>query len=246
MSNRIKAIFFDAAGTLFRVKGSVGRVYLHYAQPYGVKQTPEMLAAVEEAFRRAFRDAPAPVFAVSDPAEIKRCERLWWFDVVHNVFYRVGMFEAFDDYFEEVFQAFEGPQHWALYPETLDVLKELRSGGIELGIISNFDTRLFTVLRGLGLADLFDTVTLASLAHAAKPAPQIFQLAMDKHAVDPGEAVHVGDSLREDAEGALAAGMTAVLVDSKRLAAPREGSPGRPVPGIRSLAELPALIEEFA
>lgn len=246
MSNRIKAVFFDAAGTLFRVKGSVAHIYLQYAEPYGVKQTPEVLDAVEDAFVRAFRDAPAPVFAVSDPAEIKRCERLWWFDVVHNVFYRVGMFEGFDDYFEEVFHAFEGPQHWALYPETLDVLKDLRSRGIELGIISNFDTRLFTVLRGLGLTDLFDTVTLSSLAQAAKPAPQIFRLAMDKHVVDPDEAIHVGDSVREDAEGALAAGMVAVLVDRERRAVPQGPASSPQILGIRSLAELPALLRKIA
>lgn len=246
MSQRITTVFFDAAGTLFRVRGSVGRIYLHYAERYGVRQTPEMLAAVEEAFARAFRDAPAPVFAVSDPTEIKRCERLWWFDVVHNVFYRVGMFEGFDEYFEDVFHAFEGPQHWELYPETPDVLNTLREEGVELGIISNFDTRLFTVLRGLGLADAFDTVTLSSLAKAAKPAPQIFRAAMAKHAIDADEALHVGDSLREDAEGALAAGMTAVLVDPGRLAAPRAEAAGGPVRGIRSLAELPALIRGSA
>src|SRR5207249_907375 len=91
------------------------------------------------------REAPPPVFAVSDPTEIKRCERLWWFDIVHNVFYRVGMFNRFDDYFEEVFHAFGGPAHWALYPETSGVLKELKDRGLELGIISNFDTRLFIV-----------------------------------------------------------------------------------------------------
>jgi putative hydrolase of the HAD superfamily len=246
MSQRITTVFFDAAGTLFRVKGSVGRIYLRYAERFGVKQTPEMLAAVEEAFARAFRDAPAPVFAVSDPTAIKRCERLWWFDVVHNVFYRVGMFEGFDDYFEEVFRAFEGPEHWELYPDTLETLKALREEGVELGIISNFDTRLFAVLRGLGLAEAFDTVTLSSFAKAAKPAPQIFRAAMAKHAVDADEALHVGDSLREDAEGALAAGMAAVLVDPQRRAAPAVAAVGGPVWGIRTLAELPALIRASA
>ncbi|WP_447972621.1 HAD-IA family hydrolase [Nitrospira sp. Kam-Ns4a] len=242
MSSRIKAVFFDAAGTLFRVKGSVGDIYLQYAEKYGVRRTPELVAAVDDAFARAFRDAPPPVFAVRDPAEIKRCERLWWFDIVHSVFYRVGLFEGFDDYFDDVFQAFDGPRHWTLYPETLGVLKALRDHGLELGIISNFDTRLFSVLRGLGLADLFDTVTLSSLAHAAKPAARLFRAAMEKHAVDPDEAVHVGDSLHEDAEGALAAGMTAVLVDPERRAAPPSPPGGPAILGIRSLEELPALL----
>ncbi|MGH7233437.1 MAG: HAD-IA family hydrolase [Nitrospiraceae bacterium] len=237
--SRIQVIFFDAAGTLFDIKGSVADVYLSYAEKYGVKRTRESLAAVSTAFRRAFQEAPPPVFAVSDPQEIKRCERLWWFDIVHNVFYRVGMFAGFDDYFEEVFRAFEGSDRWVLYPETMEALHELKERGFELGIISNFDSRLFGVLRGLDLADLFDTVTISSLAHAAKPAPRIFQTALEKHAVDPEEAVHVGDSLRDDVEGARRARLHGVLIDRKREHRPEQEST------IRTLADLPALIDRL-
>lgn len=243
--SRIRVIFFDAAGTLFHVKGSVAEIYLDYAEKYGVKRTDDLLAAVNAAFKRAFRESPPPVFAVTDPAEIKRCERLWWFDIVHNVFYRVGMFEGFDDYFEEVFQAFAGSRHWALYPETLDVLKALKGQGLEVGIISNFDSRLFHVLRGLGIADLFDTVTISSLARAAKPAPKIFQVALEKHAVDPEEAVHVGDSIDDDLQGARNARLIGVLLDrEKRLGDEQVREPAR-VLTIHTLAELPRLIESL-
>lgn len=209
----IQAVFFDAAGTLFHVKGSVAEIYLRHAEKYGVKSTPAMLNAVSAAFTRAFQDAPPPAFAVSNPSDIKRCERLWWFDIVHNVFYRTGMFEGFDDYFDEVFHAFEGAAYWALYPETLSVLKALKEYGMELGIISNFDSRLFTVLRGLGLADFFDTVTISTLTHAAKPSSRIFQCALEKHALDPDEAIHIGDSVKDDVEGACRAGLRGALVD---------------------------------
>jgi putative hydrolase of the HAD superfamily len=56
-------------------------------------------------------------------------------------------------------------------------------------------------------------VTIASLARAAKPAPHIFEIALEKHAVDPDEALHVGDSVRDDVEGATKAGLTGVLLD---------------------------------
>ena len=234
--SRIKVVFFDAAGTLFHVKGSVAEIYLAYAEPYGVRRSPELLENVGTAFRRAFHDAPAPIFAVNDPAELKQCERLWWFDIVHNVFYRTGMFEGFDDYFDRVFQAFDGPQHWALYPETLGVLKGLKERGVELGIISNFDTRLFNVLRGLGIGDVFETVTISSLAQAAKPAARIFRLALEKHAADPEEAAHIGDSLRDDVEGANKAGLSGIWLDRERQDASTQ------VRTIRSLDELPSLL----
>ncbi|MER3424478.1 MAG: hydrolase, partial [Nitrospiraceae bacterium] len=202
-----------------------------------------LLAAVNAAFKRAFHEAPPPVFAVTDPIEIKRCERLWWFDIVHNVFYRVGMFEGFDDYFEEVFQAFAGPQHWALYPETLDVLKELKEQGLELGIISNFDSRLFNVLRGLGIADLFDTVTISSLAKAAKPAPKIFHAALEKHAVDPDEAAHVGDSIGDDLQGARNAHLIGILIDREGRQVNGQARESAQAPTIHTLEELPRLVE---
>lgn len=211
--SRIQAVFFDAAGTLFQIKGSVADVYLRLAEPYGVKTSPEMQVAVAAAFKRAFHEAPPPAFSATDSHEIKRCERLWWFDIVHNVFYRVGMFEGFDEYFEKVFQAFEGPTNWMLYPETFHVLKALKEESFELGIVSNFDSRLFSVLRGLEIADLFDTVTISSLAHAAKPAPRIFQAALEKHAISPDEAIHVGDSMRDDVVGARRAGIEGILID---------------------------------
>ncbi len=236
----IQVIFFDAAGTLFRVKGSVAEIYLRSAEKHGFKRTSESLAAIKAAFARAFLEAPPPVFAATDPVAIKQCERLWWFDIVHNVFYRVGMFEGFDDFFEEIFHAFDGPDYWDLYPETIGTLKQLRERGFELGIISNFDSRLFTVLRALGLEEFFDTVTISSLAHSAKPATRIFTQALEKHAADPGEAIHVGDSMKEDVEGAKTAGIHAVLID-------RETQPASNPTGscIHRLDELLPLLKTF-
>lgn len=213
MIGPIRVVFFDAAETLFHVNGSVADIYLEQAVRFGFARTPESLGAIKQAFGRAFREAPPPVFAATDPAQIKQSERLWWFDIVHNVFYRVGMFDRFDDFFERVFQVFEDPASWRLYPETVETLARLRARNLELGVISNFDSRLFAVMRGLGIADAFDTVTISSLAQAAKPAPKIFQLALEKHAVDPEEALHVGDSPRDDVEGASKAGLHAVLLD---------------------------------
>src|SRR5574337_513793 len=171
MSSSIRVVFFDAADTLFHVHGSVAEIYLRHAVECGFSQKPDSLVAIKQAFSRAFREAPPPVFPAAEPARIKQSERLWWFDIVH-----------------QVFRAFEEPELWRLFPETASTLVRLKERDLELGIISNFDSRLFTVMRGLGIADAFDTVTISSLAQAAKPAAQIFHVALEKHAVDPEEA----------------------------------------------------------
>jgi len=214
-----RVVFFDAADTLFHVTGSVGDVYVAYARKYGVTARAEV---IQQAFVKAFADAPPPVFAVRDPKGIASCERLWWFDVVHSVFYRVGMFEGFDEYFDEVFAYFSTPESWALYPDTLAVLSTLEARGMEMGIISNFDSRLYPVLVGLGIDRYFESVTIASLAGAAKPAVAIFQRALAKHGVEPCEAMHVGDSLQDDAQAAAAAGLGAVWLDRNGKATGRQ------------------------
>jgi putative hydrolase of the HAD superfamily len=239
MSSLIRVVFFDAADTLFHVHGSVAEIYLRHAVAFGFPQKPDSLIAIKQAFSRAFREAPPPVFSAAEPVRIKQSERLWWFDIVHHVFYRVGMFERFDEFFDHVFRVFEDHRSWRLFPETVSTLTRLKARDLEIGIISNFDSRLFTVLRGLGIADAFDTVTISSLAQAAKPAPQIFQIALEKHAVDPGEALHIGDSLRDDVEGAKKAGLYAVLLD-------REGRRQQPdVQTITSLEELFPLLQRL-
>lgn len=239
-ASTIQVIFFDAADTLFHVQGSVADIYLTHAVQFGFQEQADSLAAIRQAFSRAFREAPPPIFAVTEPTQLKHSERLWWFDIVHNVFYRVGMFERFDDFFERVFEVFDDPSSWRLFPETAPTLARLKSQGFELGIISNFDTRLFSVLRGLGIADAFDTVTISSLAQAAKPAPKIFQLALDKHAVDPHEALHVGDSLRDDVEGAAGAGLQALLLDRRSQSTTLPSGAVR----ITSLDEIPTWLEQ--
>ena len=233
MTEPIRVVFFDAAETLFHVNGSVADIYLRHAVTFVYQPKHDSISLLTEAFRRAFHDAPPPVFAPTDPSQIKQSERLWWFDVVHNVFYRVGMFERFDEFFDHVYEVFADPQSWKLFPEVLPVLGALRRRGLELGIVSNFDSRLFSVLRGLDIAGLFDTVTISSLAHAAKPSPKIFELALEQHAVEPGEAMHVGDSLRDDVEGATKAGLRAVLLARQGTQVP---------PGIRTIRTLEELI----
>jgi putative hydrolase of the HAD superfamily len=235
----IRVVFFDAADTLFHINGSVAEIYLRHAVEFGFSPKPESLPAITQAFSRAFREAPPPIFAATEPAQLKQSERLWWFDIVHNVFYRVGMFERFDDFFDRVFAVFADADSWRLFPETATTLTSLKASGIELGIISNFDSRLFPVIRGLGIADLFDTVTISSLAQAAKPSAKIFQLALDKHVVDPEEALHVGDSLREDVEGATKAGLHGLLLD-------RQGKcQASGIQSIQTLEQLLPIIERL-
>lgn len=207
----VKVIFFDAAETLFKTRGSVGDIYLKIAKKYGSEAAKE---TIDNAFFNAFKKQPPPLFPQEVPPDERvAIEKGWWYDVVKGVFTEVGMFPSFEDYFQEVYTVFKGSQGWELFPETIEVLTEIRKKGYQTGMITNFDTRVYEVNRALGIDDLIDSMTLSSEAGAPKPDPRIFKKALESHRVKPEEALHVGDSLSDDVRGALKTGLQAVLID---------------------------------
>ena len=210
-TNHIKAVFFDAADTLFKVKGGVGNVYSTVAKKYGADSNPQR---IQTAFSRAFKSAPPLTFADFSPEERKVYEKKWWYNVVREVFEEVGMFERFDDYFDELFETFR-TKAWELFPETKDVLSSLKKRGLKVGIISNFDSRIYDVCTDLQIIEYFDSIVISSEAGFAKPSPEIFSLALDVNRVTPSECIHVGDSLEHDVYGASSVGIGAILLDKK-------------------------------
>jgi putative hydrolase of the HAD superfamily len=217
----ISAVFFDAAGTLFDVKGSVGQVYASFAARYGVSVAPR---DVDEVFARAFRARSGAVLPRAAGVELLQAEKAWWFDVVRDVFEARMAASVLDRYFEEVFDAFRHRDVWQLYPDTVDALRLLHGAGRRLGIVSNFDSRLYDVLAELGIRSFFEQVVISWQAGAAKPDPRIFRAALDKMGLAPENAVHVGDSLRDDVMGAQAVELHAILLDRKNAHADWEGS----------------------
>jgi len=230
-----KAIFFDAVGTLFRVRGGVGQIYWEVAKPYGVKASPE---EIERAFQEIFPKAPPLAFSRLKSGLLRRSEKEWWHRRVREVFDRVGMIRKFDDYFEEVFRVFSGIRGWELYPETRDVLQRLRKAGFILGIISNFDSRILTVCTDLEIFSYLDSIQISSREGAAKPDPRIFWKAVGHHGLQPREAVHVGDSLEEDVRGAEKAGLIPIFLDRDPNPKPLEG-----VVMVRNLNEIPSAVK---
>jgi putative hydrolase of the HAD superfamily len=211
--DRPKVIFFDAVGTLFGVKGSVGTAYAAIAADYGVIAAPQTL---DWAFITAFKQAGTPAFPNTLPEDIPAKEYAWWRQVAIATFDQAGvlpLFDDFDEFFSTLFTHFATAAPWEVYPETYSTLEQLRSAAIPLGILSNFDSRIYSVLRSLDLASFFQSITISTEAGAAKPAPQIFQTALQKHRCQPAEAWHVGDSLSEDYRAATAIGMRGLWID---------------------------------
>jgi putative hydrolase of the HAD superfamily len=205
-SNSVRVVTFDAAGTLLQPHPSVGAVYREIALAHGC-DLPE--AGLDEAFRLAFSAASKDT-AVLDP---EARERDFWTRVVHRAFHSLGHVPAqFDLFFEELWETFAQGARWRVYDRTFDTLRMLHQRGYRLGVLSNWDNRLHRVLADTGLRPHFDTVTISSEAGVEKPDAGIFRAAEIALGVTPADMLHVGDSLKHDVDGALAAGWQVIRV----------------------------------
>ncbi|MEA5515006.1 HAD family hydrolase [Nodularia sp. UHCC 0506] len=213
---RPKVILLDAVGTLFGVKGSVGEVYSQIAKEFDVEVEAEILNTT---FLQSFKAATAPVFPNAELHDLPQHEFEWWRKITLNTFESAGVlsqFEDFSGFFSELYIHFGTAEPWFVYPDVLSSLKDWRKQDIELGILSNFDSRIFSVLQSLGLNSYFTSVTISTQAGAAKPDPQIFAIALAKHKCPPSAAWHIGDSIVEDYQGAKAAGLRGIWINREQ------------------------------
>lgn len=208
-----KVIFLDAVGTLFGVQGTVGEIYHAIASQMGVISSPELL---DIAFYQCFKAASPLAFSEVDPMIIPDLEYQWWKTIAYDTFTQVGVMEQFTDFeafFTHLYAHFATANPWFLYDDVFPVLNDWQKKGIELGIISNFDSRIYEVLDLLGLSDFFSSITISSMTGAAKPNSKIFTTALEIYDCEPTQAWHIGDSFKEDYEGAKSVGIKAFLVN---------------------------------
>jgi putative hydrolase of the HAD superfamily len=206
-----QVIFLDAVGTIFGVKGSVGKVYSTFAKKFGVDCDS---TTINRAFYQQFKAAPPGRYKNLTAAELPAQEYAWWRAINYQTFAAIGRvadFNDFDAFFNELYQHFATAAAWEIYPDTIPVLQQWRSQDIPLALISNFDTRLYAVLAALNLQEYFSSVTISTVVGSAKPAAEIFQVALAGRAAH--HSWHIGDSEVEDYQGATAAGLQAFLVE---------------------------------
>jgi putative hydrolase of the HAD superfamily len=120
-----------------------------------------------------------------------------------------------------------------VYPDVRPALERLRARGTRLVVVSNWDVSLHDRLRELGLSPMLDGAITSAEVGARKPSPVIFEEALRLAGVSAGDAIHVGDNLKEDVRGARAAGVESLLLS-------RNGS--APPVGVRSIMSLSELV----
>lgn len=205
---KIKAVFFDAGGTLIHLDSShiCGLINeeletppshdsFRRAQFLAMKRVAELVAAgagSTENLKREFYSTLLPKIGVSN---IKLS----------------GAVEC-------VLKTALAEMLWRKADEsTASALDQLKERGLALAVVSNSDGRIERAFEQAGLTHYFDFFIDSFLVGVEKPDPAIFQLAIERAAVAPHEAVYIGDLYDVDVIGARAAGLVPVLYDPYNL-----------------------------
>jgi putative hydrolase of the HAD superfamily len=210
-SARVRLVTFDVGGTLIRPFPSVGAIYSEVLARRGFAADPEK---TESAFEAAWDEA-----ARSVPPDRERYgwspegERGYWKRLLAGTVARLGGAEPPPGAAEELFERFGHRETWRLYPEVRDTLERIAARGINLAVVSNWDSRLPALLRELGIRHYFGPILVSALEGYEKPDPRIFHAAAARAGVRPSQVLHAGDRELEDIEGARRAGCHGVLIE---------------------------------
>ncbi|HZC34015.1 MAG TPA: HAD-IA family hydrolase [Chthoniobacterales bacterium] len=203
----IRTVTFDAANTLIRLISPPTQTYAQVAQRFGAVLDP---ARLNQAYVRAWKEMPRPADQIGPRPDDGRS---WWRELVAKTLslaqYRV---DPFPDYFDAVYEEFTRPGIWELTPGVSQVLSALHRAALRLGVLSNFDRRLYSILQNLGIVNQFEHIIISSEVGADKPSPRIFEEILRRFQISPEEALHVGDEEATDGVGARSVGISAFVL----------------------------------
>ncbi len=201
-----RALLLDALGTLVTLEPPAPRLRARLAAAFGVQITlaqAERAVAAEIAFYRAHLDAGRDEESLAELRD--RCAQVLRAALpVSSRLSGIGpqsMVAVLLDSLE--FRQFE---------DVPPALHAARDRGCRLVVVSNWDVSLHQVLARLGLIGLVDGVVTSAEVGSRKPAPAVFHRALELAGVAASDALHVGDSLKEDVAGARAAGIEPILL----------------------------------
>jgi putative hydrolase of the HAD superfamily len=140
-------------------------------------------------------------------------EREWWKFIVNEVFRDHMEFDDFDAFFQHLYERFAETACWRLYDDVVAVLQDLKLRGHRLAVISNWDSRLPSLLDQLNISEYFETVVVSALVGYEKPHPGIFRIALERTGLNPTEVLYIGDDPVLDYQAAVNVGIRALDLD---------------------------------
>jgi REG-2-like HAD superfamily hydrolase len=215
--SRLRLVTFDVTETLLNFRIPPSEKYAEIGAQFGVTVDPNVISAN---FKKhwQYMSASHPNFGQGTGLGWDK----WWKLIVIKTFqdtvhvqgstHNISILNAIGDHLVELYKTREC---WKKADGAEEILKHFNKLCVPLGIISNYDERLETVLKAMDLHHYFQFILTSYCAGFEKPDPRIFQLALcqlGNDSIKPNEALHVGNMPEIDYLGAVKAGWNAALV----------------------------------
>jgi putative hydrolase of the HAD superfamily len=203
------AVFFDAVGTLIHPDPEPASVYHRVGRSFGSKLD---LDTVRERFRQAWQTQDQ-LDRMLDWQTNEGREETRWRTIVAETLFDVSSPE---DCFLTLYDYFARREAWRLDPQVVSLLRYLALKGYQLGICSNFDSRLRSIVTAMPKLKIMHHLVISSEVGCRKPAKVFFKRVQECVGLEPSRIIMVGDDLTNDYEGADRFGMVPVLVNQKK------------------------------
>jgi putative hydrolase of the HAD superfamily len=226
----VRAVFFDAGETLLYPHPSFPELLSIVLKDQGFGVDPATIRDTMHVVSGEFSKEDAVGWSTSPEAS----RRFW--GSLYRLLLRALDVPYTDAVATAIYATFTDLASYRAFPDAEPTLRLIKSRGLRLGLISNFEEWLERLLERVGLTPYFDVLAISGVEGMEKPDPRIFRLALERAGTEPGEAVYVGDNPEFDTEPAEALGMLGVLLDR------RGRFPEHAGPRITALDELPAVI----
>jgi len=206
----LDAVFFDVGNTLLYPHPSVSEVVRQVLADEGHTRDlvviDSYMPLVDAFYEDRYREDDTFWTSESETSDV-------WVGMYSLLARELGIETGAECIARRVYDEFGDHNRWSAYADVRPAFERLAALDIRIGLISNWDTRLSTLVRGLDLDRYIDTVVSSAELGLHKPDPRIFELACSRLGVTPQRAAHVGDHHYADVLGARAVGMLPVLID---------------------------------
>jgi putative hydrolase of the HAD superfamily len=209
----IRAVFFDAVGTLLHPDPPAADVYAAVGCRHGSRLG---VGVVESRFAQAFHSQDhfdaRDEYRTSEDRELRR-----WRTIVAEVLDDVPDAQRC---FAELHAHFAEPSAWRCAARTGAALEALAARGFLVGIASNFDHRLRRLVAEIPDLHAVARVVISTEVGWRKPAAEFFAAVVSAASLPPEQILFVGDDWENDYVGALAAGLRPILFGAQRKGSP--------------------------
>ena len=193
----IRLVTFDMVGTVIKISRHPVMDYVEIGRRHGIKAEFDSIAK-SFAKQWAEHDRALPHFGATS---VGITSRLWWLSLVEGTFrdslgHSVCNEETVRAVAEELYEHFASSKAYAVLDDGKESMEKARNLGLQVGVITNFDVRIHSILKDLSIRELCDFVVTSEEAESSKPEENIFNFAQSKSHLEqlkPSEVLHIGD-----------------------------------------------------